>query len=87
MVRSEDVAIMRKIKKEEIEFGKEIGSGACSRVYLGRWDGKQVAVKVFNESYAAFSEKEFGSELAIMSVLRHRNICHAFGGFVFVFVF
>ena len=39
-----------------------------------------MAVKMFNENYAAFSEKEFGSELAIMSVLRHPNICHAFGG-------
>ncbi len=74
---------------------KEIGAGACSRVWLARWEGKQVAVKMFNEAgrvwarvcgfqltaaaaqnYAAFSEKEFGSELAIMSVLRHPNICH-----------
>jgi hypothetical protein len=40
----------------------------------------QVAVKMFNENYASFSENEFGSELAIMSVLRHPNICHAIGG-------
>ncbi len=59
---------------------EEIGAGACSRVWLARWNGKQVAVKMFNENYASFSENEFGSELAIMSVLRHPNICHAIGG-------
>ena len=80
MVRSEHVAILRKITEAEIELVKEIGSGACSRVWLGKWDHRQVAIKMFNENYSAFSEKEFGSELAIMSVLRHPNICHAFGG-------
>jgi thiamine kinase-like enzyme len=80
MVRSEDVEILRRIAKSDVELIKEIGSGACSRVWRGKWDGKQVAVKMFNESYSAFSEKEFGSELAIMSVLRHPNICHALGG-------
>ncbi len=80
MVRSENVAILRRISESEIELIKEIGSGACSRVWLGKWDHRQVAIKMFNENYSAFSEKEFGSELAIMSVLRHPNICHAFGG-------
>lgn len=80
MVRSENVSILRRIPEESLDLQKEIGSGACSRVWLAKWEHKQVAVKMFNENYAAFSEKEFGSELAIMSVLRHPNICHAYGG-------
>ena len=80
MVRAKEVDILVRIDLADIQLGKEIGRGACSRVWADRWNGHMVAVKRFNEAYNAWSEREFGSELAIMSTLRHPNICHCLGG-------
>ena len=74
--------ILKKIAEDEMQIEEEIGSGAAARVYKGKWAGKQVAIKKFNENYNSFNKREFGSELAIMSTLRHPNICHCYGGSV-----
>jgi hypothetical protein len=36
------VEILHKIERSALELVKEIGAGACSRVWLARWNGKQV---------------------------------------------
>ena len=44
------------------------------RVFLGHWQGENVAIKACNTASVAFSEAEFRYELALMSTLSHENL-------------
>ena len=48
-------------------------------VWRATWRDTPVAVKKFDEESIAFSEDEFQSEVALMSILRHENIVHCMG--------
>ncbi len=60
----------------ELTFGTVLGVGAFGQVFLGKWRGTHVAIKqlicsTFNEA----TLMEFKSEVAVLSALRHPNIC------------
>lgn len=63
------------IKYNELSFGKCLGEGAFGRVYEGRWNNSPVALKTLicqlNESIV----NDFKSEIKVLSLLRHPNIC------------
>lgn len=68
------------IDAAEVVRGKVLGSGASGTVYLSKWRGVDVAVKSVNEDSLSFSLREFLSEMALMNIVRHRNIAHLLGG-------
>jgi len=80
--RSTDEVDMESITYENIRFIKKIGRGGFSDVFLGSWQGAQVAVKVINDLSGLSPEtlKEFNHELEIMKRLRHPNVVQFFGG-------
>ena len=56
---------------EEIEIGDELGKGASAKVYRGRYQEQEVAVKVMGgDEY----DEEFKHELRIIIRLQHPNI-------------
>ncbi len=68
------------INHKDIEFGKEIGSGAFGNVYKARWKGSDVAVKkLFMRNISAQSQKEFTHETKIWKMLTHPNIIQLCG--------
>eukprot|EP00741_Cyanophora_paradoxa_P023669 tig00021612_g22863.t1 len=57
-----------------------LGTGAYSNVYLGVWQGSEVAVKVMNYTRLdPAAVKSFKEEAQILSRLRHPNICAFYG--------
>lgn len=56
------------IEAAELEFDREIGQGASAHVYLGKYRGQQVAIKVLKNSDGSGASilEEFKKELEIM---------------------
>jgi len=52
------------IEANELEFSSEIGQGASAHVFLGKYRGQQVAIKVLKETGKIM--EEFRKELEIM---------------------
>jgi hypothetical protein len=68
------------INFSEITLGRMIGEGAFGKVHEGKWRGKSVAVKLLIcQDLRSDILNEFQSEVEIMSVLRHPNICRLLG--------
>lgn len=68
------------INFSEIQLGRMIGEGAFGKVHEGKWRGKSVAVKLLIcQDLRSDILHEFQSEVEIMSVLRHPNICRLLG--------
>jgi len=74
------VTLHNEIKKSEITLGEIIGKGKAGNVYIGKWKGKEVAIKMFNNA-DKIDDKEFQKELAIMSLLHSEElILPCYGG-------
>eukprot|EP01156_Anaeramoeba_ignava_P012090 Anaeramoba_ignava/a487284_35.p1 GENE.a487284_35~~a487284_35.p1 ORF type:complete len:372 (+),score=105.07 a487284_35:71-1117(+) len=59
----------------EITLIEEIGSGTFGKVFLGKWRGKQVAVKKINSEFHTQDYLEiFRGEVHLMSKTRHPNV-------------
>ena len=66
---------VREINSAEIKLGHKIASGFFSQVYLGRFEGKYVAVKKIVRNYRKQSERDLlEKEIAIMRFLLNSNI-------------
>jgi hypothetical protein len=73
-------AISQSIDFSEITVGRMIGEGAFGKVHEGKWRGKAVAIKLLIcQELRTDILNEFQSEVEIMSVLRHPNICRLLG--------
>jgi hypothetical protein len=73
-------AISQSIDFSEITVGRMIGEGAFGKVHEGKWRGKAVAIKLLIcQELRNDILNEFQSEVEIMSVLRHPNICRLLG--------
>ena len=80
LIKNRTVNVQTFIPPSELVFKGIIGEGICGVVWEAIWkDEINVAVKKFNEESISFSEEEFQSEVALMSVLRHENISHCLG--------
>nr|CCA16589.1 protein kinase putative [Albugo laibachii Nc14] len=68
------------IRYEELQVGRKIGEGAFGKVFRGKWSGRAVAIKVLVcQDLRSDIMAEFQSEVEIMSILRHPNICRLLG--------
>lgn len=73
-------ALSQSIDFSEITVGRMIGEGAFGKVHEGKWRGKAVAIKLLIcQDLRTDILNEFQSEVEIMSVLRHPNICRLLG--------
>ncbi|KAJ0398555.1 hypothetical protein P43SY_003384 [Pythium insidiosum] len=68
------------IDYNELKVGEMIGQGAFGTVHKATWRGTTVAVKILVCQYlTADILEEFETEVQIMSILRHPNICLLMG--------
>jgi serine/threonine protein kinase len=67
------------IKSDEIEVKDLIGAGSFCDVFKGKFKATDVAVKQLRAEMDPEVMQEFGAESAIMSQLRHPNICMLMG--------
>ncbi|KAF1795619.1 Protein kinase-like domain [Phytophthora cactorum] len=72
-VKHRPTSYSQNINFNEITLGRMIGEGAFGKVHEGKWRGKSVA------DLRSDILNEFQSEVEIMSVLRHPNICRLLG--------
>ncbi|GMF28188.1 unnamed protein product [Phytophthora lilii] len=79
-VKHRPTSYSQNINFNEITLGRMIGEGAFGKVHEGKWRGKSVAVKLLIcQDLRSDILNEFQSEVEIMSVLRHPNICRLLG--------
>ncbi|KAL4150310.1 hypothetical protein PRNP1_009714 [Phytophthora ramorum] len=79
-VKHRATSYSQNINFNEITLGRMIGEGAFGKVHEGKWRGKSVAVKLLIcQDLRSDILNEFQSEVEIMSVLRHPNICRLLG--------
>eukprot|EP01090_Pellita_catalonica_P007999 TRINITY_DN18635_c0_g1_i1.p1 TRINITY_DN18635_c0_g1~~TRINITY_DN18635_c0_g1_i1.p1 ORF type:complete len:328 (+),score=63.93 TRINITY_DN18635_c0_g1_i1:53-985(+) len=67
---------------EELEFDEEVGQGAFSHVYKGRFRGQTIAIKVLDKNVEGSDLKGFQKELEIMSSIRSPNVVFFFGAVI-----
>lgn len=67
------------IAKDELEIGKEIGSGAFSVVFKGKYKGNDVAIKRQRIESSKDLMKYSDAEIAILEGLNHTNVLKLFG--------
>ncbi|XXG67452.1 hypothetical protein AAC387_Pa06g0801 [Persea americana] len=59
----------------ELTVGARVGIGSFGEVFLGVWNGTDVAIKIFLEQYlTAENMEDFCNEISILSRLRHPNV-------------
>ncbi|KAI9982943.1 hypothetical protein PInf_006747 [Phytophthora infestans] len=64
----------------DVVVGRVIGEGAFGKVFKASWKGRDVAVKVLiRQNLSADVVREFETEVKIMSILHHPNICMLLG--------
>jgi ankyrin repeat protein len=64
----------------DLEYSKQIGTGAAGIVYRGMYQGVQdVAIKVLKSDQSEKEEDEFKKEFQIMSSIEHPNLVFFFG--------
>eukprot|EP01091_Cochliopodium_minus_P017224 TRINITY_DN6687_c0_g1_i1.p1 TRINITY_DN6687_c0_g1~~TRINITY_DN6687_c0_g1_i1.p1 ORF type:complete len:1044 (-),score=244.24 TRINITY_DN6687_c0_g1_i1:15-3146(-) len=80
LVKEKKIEVQRSVDPGELQILEKIGEGVSGVVSKCIFNGQVCAVKKFNEENIAFDEEEFNSELAIMSILRHPNVCNSVGG-------
>ena len=61
-----------------LTIGREIGRGAFSRVFVGSYDGHDVAIKKVTLQ-AKDAEKYLMQELGLLKAMVHPNLIHYFG--------
>jgi predicted Ser/Thr protein kinase len=62
---------------KQLSFGKEIGSGSFGKVFLGKWRGAVVAIKMNNR--VAFTEGFSAEAKLTLSMTPHPNLVQTYG--------
>eukprot|EP01089_Gocevia_fonbrunei_P014277 TRINITY_DN3876_c0_g1_i1.p1 TRINITY_DN3876_c0_g1~~TRINITY_DN3876_c0_g1_i1.p1 ORF type:complete len:497 (+),score=74.25 TRINITY_DN3876_c0_g1_i1:52-1491(+) len=80
----EDVELTHtwQIMTEDLTFLEEVGRGASSRVFKGKYRGQEVAIKLLNESIDGKHLQEFKKELEIMIQLRCPKVVFFYGAVI-----
>lgn len=78
--RNSITAAHESIDLKDLALDRVIGEGAFGKVYKGTWKQRPVAVKVLiHQDLRPDVVREFETEVQIMSVLNHPNICMLLG--------
>lgn len=64
----------QQIEEHELQIMEFLGSGALARVNRALYNGREVAVKIFNEGSYSFRLEDFLKEVAIMGLMSHPNL-------------
>jgi hypothetical protein len=69
----------RRVDLSELFLGHKFASGAYSKLYLGRYKGLEVVVKILckpddDERVAARIERQFRCEISMLSRVEHPNV-------------
>ena len=80
--RHNAIKYFRPIAKSDLVIGRELGHGVYARVFLGFHAGQRVAVKAFDECAMQFRSEDFLQEIALMSLLHHKNVVAMVGATV-----
>lgn len=67
------------INPGDFEIGKEIAHGASGKVFLGIFQERKVAIKHCSPHYYGFNAMDVTREIAVISLLRHKNIMKCYG--------
>jgi serine/threonine protein kinase len=84
-VGSDEPTQLELVDFSTLTMGKPIGKGGFATVWLARWQGNELAVKVLDvegvaiDASAAYLEVAMLQEVAILRRLRHPCICALFG--------
>jgi serine/threonine protein kinase len=84
-VGSDEPTQLELVDFSTLTMGKPIGKGGFATVWLARWQGNELAVKVLDvegvaiDASAAYQEVAMLQEVAILRRLRHPCICALFG--------
>ena len=72
----EEIPPSKVLDFDDLDFGDEIGTGAFSWVYSGKWKDREVAIKKL--SFEALEVEDFlimfKKEVALLAILEHPNI-------------
>ena len=72
----EEIPPSKVLDFDDLDFGDEIGTGAFSWVYSGRWKDREVAIKKL--SFEALEVEDFlimfKKEVALLAILDHPNV-------------
>eukprot|EP00727_Mastigamoeba_balamuthi_P010154 m51a1_g5761 putative serine threonine-protein kinase ht1-like (437) ;mRNA; r:1215053-1217504 len=70
----------RRIRREDLAFGPEIGAGRFSRVYRGSYNGTDVAIKTSLSRFVAEAVREMvATEIAMLTRVHHPNVVACLG--------
>ena len=84
-VRSNEPTQLEVVDFSTLTMGRRIGQGGFATVWIARWQGNDLAIKVLNlehenvDASTARQEVAMLQEVAILRRLRHPCICHLFG--------
>jgi serine/threonine protein kinase len=84
-VRSDEPTQLEVVDFSTLTMGRRIGQGGFATVWIARWQGNDLAIKVLNlehenvDASTARQEVAMLQEVAILRRLRHPCICHLFG--------
>jgi len=73
------IRVHNNISEVEVVLGPTLGAGTFAQVKQATWNGKQVAVKIFNENTYSFRLEDFMKEVVIMSLVKHNNLLKLLG--------
>ncbi len=72
----EEIPASKVLEFDDLDFGEEIGAGAFSWVYAGKWKNREVAIKKL--SFEALEVEDFlimfKKEVALLAILNHPNV-------------
>ena len=77
----EEIPASKVLEFDDLDFGEEIGAGAFSWVYSGKWKDREVAIKKL--SFEALEVEDFlimfKKEVALLAILNHPNVVDFIG--------
>lgn len=76
------IKLVQRICYHDIQFGPQIGTGHSGGVYLGNWDGCEVAVKTLDDESNSSDRDRLLREIQIVSQLNHPCLVRFYGASV-----
>ena len=75
-MRSDEATHLEAVDLSTLTMGRPIGKGGFATIWFARWQGNDLAIKVFNVAARAGLSC---TKLAMLRRLRHPSICALFG--------